>query len=294
MLLIENSLIPNSFAAVNKSGLSDDTQTADAVGTSVLASSKTQTQQSRSTSSGFERTSNPVEKTSSLSSSNQVLYAPTARSVIADGSMQPVRAVDDSKNQMLLENYAVLKQTKSTLFVHFVEENVNSPFSCYAVTKRVAGRKALDIEFTPKTVTFDEVATTIKRLEHWESNWSISWVAQVGATMSSGASDPAASTVAHLDVWLDDPLWGEKGKMAVAAVDSSKWGNAGNGNKFCPGEMRLLLMALPVHSSKKRADTHLWPKGTFIQITPSEIGVDKPIRIEQRKQQAHDLEEWKG
>jgi hypothetical protein len=43
---------------------------------------------------------------------------------------------------------------------------------------------------------------------------------------------------------------------------------------------------------KKRADGHLWPKGTFLQFKRGEN--EKVLRINQRKQQSHDLSEWKG
>ena len=39
---------------------------------------------------------------------------------------------------------------------------------------------------------------------------------------------------------------------------------------------------------KKRADCHLWPKGTFLQID------DNPIEVVQRRQQSHDHQQWKG
>ena len=58
------------------------------------------------------------------------------------------------------------------------------------------------------------------------------------------------------------------------------------------GELRLMLRALPLVVPEKykklRSDTHLWPKGTFVQINSS------PIALSQRKQQSHDHTLWKG
>lgn len=58
------------------------------------------------------------------------------------------------------------------------------------------------------------------------------------------------------------------------------------------GELRLMLRALPLVVPEKykklRSDTHLWPKGTFLQINNS------PIALSQRKQQSHDHKLWKG
>lgn len=68
-------------------------------------------------------------------------------------------------------------------------------------------------------------------------------------------------------------------------VDWGKKQVAKNGNTV------LLLRMLPVNlstHSKYRADCHLWPKGTFLSID------GKPARLDQRKQQHHDENEWKG
>lgn len=58
------------------------------------------------------------------------------------------------------------------------------------------------------------------------------------------------------------------------------------------GELRLMLRALPLVVPEKykklRSDTHLWPKGTFVQFN------NVPISISQRKQQSHDHKLWKG
>jgi hypothetical protein len=66
------------------------------------------------------------------------------------------------------------------------------------------------------------------------------------------------------------------------------WGGTKT-DSFTQGERRLLLRMLPLKpaSKKKRADTHLWPKGTFVQLSGS------AVPIEQRRQQSHDPTEWK-
>jgi hypothetical protein len=57
-------------------------------------------------------------------------------------------------------------------------------------------------------------------------------------------------------------------------------------------ERRLFLRSLPIvipeKYKKARSDTHIWPKGTFIQLN------DVPILIAQRRQQSHDHTLWKG
>jgi len=72
-----------------------------------------------------------------------------------------------------------------------------------------------------------------------------------------------------------------------------KWGTK---EDVKTGDRRLLLRMLPLKRTeqdcKKRSDTHLWPKGTFIQL---EKGASQQVLgITQRRQQRHDPNEWKG
>jgi len=73
------------------------------------------------------------------------------------------------------------------------------------------------------------------------------------------------------------------------------------------GDRRLIVRTLPLHRTnydKKRADTHIWPKGSFITLVKGEAartqGEIKPGSSEsvmvviQRKQQSHDHNLWKG
>ena len=70
------------------------------------------------------------------------------------------------------------------------------------------------------------------------------------------------------------------------------WGRpVARDKKYSHGETRLLVRMLPVKLGQKkrpRADTHLWPKGTFVQLG------GMPVFIDQRRQQQHDLNEWKS
>jgi hypothetical protein len=58
------------------------------------------------------------------------------------------------------------------------------------------------------------------------------------------------------------------------------------------GDLRVLVRMLPLRVPEEyknsRADTHLWPKGTFVQFN------QRPIIVYQRKQQSHNPSEWKG
>ena len=68
--------------------------------------------------------------------------------------------------------------------------------------------------------------------------------------------------------------------------------NAGTKFGRSDKEKRLLLRALPIKVPEKykkmRSDTHLWPKGTFVQMN------GRTIALTQRKQQSHEHTLWKG
>jgi hypothetical protein len=69
------------------------------------------------------------------------------------------------------------------------------------------------------------------------------------------------------------------------------WGEETKGYKC--GDRRLLLRTLPltrsVKESTQRADCHLWPKGTFIQLKIGEEIKEQVVKISQRQQQHHDV-----
>lgn len=69
-------------------------------------------------------------------------------------------------------------------------------------------------------------------------------------------------------------------------------------DRFQTGDRRLIVRALPLHRTskdvKKRADCHLWPKGTFIQIKYLNLQQERILSLPQRKQQSHAPQEWKG
>jgi len=61
------------------------------------------------------------------------------------------------------------------------------------------------------------------------------------------------------------------------------------------GDRRLLLRMLPLmlgEKEKKRSDTHLWPIGTFLQL--SRGTQEQVLLLHQRQQQSHDPKLWKG
>ena len=66
------------------------------------------------------------------------------------------------------------------------------------------------------------------------------------------------------------------------------------------GEFRVLMRMIPLDlsakQSEKRADVHIWPKGTYLQVhaAPSNSTNPMPQKLVQRKQQGHDENYWTG
>lgn len=92
-----------------------------------------------------------------------------------------------------------------------------------------------------------------------------------------------------------------------------RWGELANPpsgrliENYKTGDRRLIVRTLPLHRTnceKKRADTHIWPKGSFVTLVIGDAartqGEIKPgssesvMTIFQRKQQSHDHNLWKG
>ena len=82
-------------------------------------------------------------------------------------------------------------------------------------------------------------------------------------------------------------------------TSSNPWGvkfGCQEPSSYQTGDRRLLLRMLPLKRTekdqKKSADTHKWPIGTFVQL--SRGTTQQVLDIKQRRQQKHDLNEWKG
>lgn len=73
-------------------------------------------------------------------------------------------------------------------------------------------------------------------------------------------------------------------------------------DNYITGDRRLIVRMLPLQRNaedeKKRADTHLWPIGTFVQLKIGGGGfgnpIEKVVQISQRKQESHAHDLWKG
>ena len=115
-----------------------------------------------------------------------------------------------------------------------------------------------------------EVQSIRDRLTEWQPFYHIVHNMGIGVTSPVLRTNPTFPAIRTAGVWFF-PL--EKARAFIQRDRSYK----------------VILHMIPRKQkpSKKRADCHLWPMGTLLQID------SKPTEIQQRKQQAHDHTEWK-
>ncbi len=157
----------------------------------------------------------------------------------------------------------------------------------YAAAVDKNGRSSVRVTFQPREISSEEYNRTVERLERWDPYWSIQRVVSVVETFPINRLENLKTGTRPQQV--TECIIKLNPKDAAKVLD---WGKAVvKGRRYMHGETRLLVRMLPVRLGKKkrpRADTHLWPKGTFVQFN------GMPIFIDQRRQQQHDLKEWKS
>jgi hypothetical protein len=163
--------------------------------------------------------------------------------------------------------------------IYSVKADRGEPFR-YART--VSGRDELkNVKFNQQLVSNESSLGLLNRLDRWDPFWVFEpGLVKVGQTCRVVSPQPKAATTAF--------------RVSVrASVDLMKsgtprlnWGK--NQVKIKDNDVCLLLRMLPVKSGSTRADCHLWPKGSFLQLN------DKSINLDQRSQQKHELTKWLG
>jgi len=121
------------------------------------------------------------------------------------------------------------------------------------------------------------------RLKEWDPFWTTILDVQEGVTSKVDHTNPSTQLINRAA--SEEFSFHPGSPMATNLVDWGKQKAVKNGDSV------LLLRMLPANvdtHSKYRADCHLWPKGTYLTIDK------RPVRLDQRKQQPHDLNEWKG
>jgi hypothetical protein len=134
------------------------------------------------------------------------------------------------------------------------------------------------------------------RWNEWEPFWeAVGWVNQ---TITNPVCDPLNEPAAKTAFWarLDSTvIHSHKGKIAgMTNIKQDEWGMARTAEPYEDGETRLLLFTLPVVPPKmKRADGHVWPIGTFLQLTTTgHLPSTHPIHLKQRSET--NQKKWTG
>eukprot|EP00978_Attheya_sp_CCMP212_P033447 scaffold134982_cov55-Attheya_sp.AAC.2 len=195
----------------------------------------------------------------------------------------------------------VSKEAVSVKKAMFVADSYQPTFS-----GTLATRKAMSLEYnagddkkTGSRLYSDQVHDMNVRFERWDPYWKVVQdcvcsVDRSGQTWGLGTGKVSRTTAGSR---ASMPFTAFSLQLNVPHVNSMRqvdWGGPRQSgtNSFTNGESRLIMRMLPLHRSdyekKKKADTHLWPKGTFIQVNGS------PVPIVQRRQQSHDHALWKG
>lgn len=150
-----------------------------------------------------------------------------------------------------------------------------------------SGRSSLRVTFPYRAISSQESQRTLARLQTWDPYWQVQHVVAMVETFPISRVEnlktgtrPQQATECTIQLGLKE------------AAKIRDWGKLlEKGHRYKHGETRLLVRMLPVKPVQKkrpRADTHLWPKGTFLQLS------GLPIAIDQRRQQQHDPREWKS
>jgi len=233
-----------------------------------------------------ERSSSDPETKNASSSPVQVSPAHAATEAIREST----------ENPEWKENCMAMKPSPKTVKTHIGAEDNDNPLSGFDPKFLQHGRSSFWLTFTPteklKNSEFQEVC---RRLKEWEPFWIMEWIADMRKTapVSSQSAGETARRAVQLDMVMKDSR-NPRAMTSYMRIPPSSWGECKP--QVENGETRFLLMALPdpkLLKKKKRADGHLWPQGTFVQLI-YDGKTRKPLRISQRKQQSHNAKEWKG
>lgn len=165
-------------------------------------------------------------------------------------------------------------------------------YNCSPFSGALHPRHALTARFRKQIPSLDMSRDVGRRLAVWDPYWRTDRILSCGLSSPVDATQwrpPPGNTqmvAPHTVVSCSFHLTPELIKLVQPAEN---WGNA-NLAAAKDGESRLILRMLPLQAqTKKRADCHLWPKGTFCAIDGGAAQ-----RLYQRKQQSHDHDKWLG
>ncbi|KAG7370763.1 MIZ/SP-ring zinc finger domain containing protein [Nitzschia inconspicua] len=160
-------------------------------------------------------------------------------------------------------------------------------FSC-----AVNSRAAVNVQFRKQYLTKPQIEKMAARFARWDPFWDVKKILIAGVTVPIEKTDllsrPSGEQLDCL-------------KTAGSFKVSHLWHSVKDllSRKSCQpvnGEYRLVVRMIPLHptenSKKKRADCHLWPLGTYLQICTDNASQKFPQILAQRKQQSHDVSKW--
>jgi len=164
----------------------------------------------------------------------------------------------------------------------------------------VENRPQVVLEFKQHTPTKNMTEQFMRRLNKWDPYWNIEKNLCVGLT---------APVIHRRWVRKADKIPKFSPNMAATFTIKDllkavgpRIRNIDKGQPRRDGDLRVLIRMLPfdlskqAYGGKKRADFHIWPKGTYLQIhaAPSNHTNPQPLQLRQRKQQSHDDSKWLG
>jgi hypothetical protein len=146
------------------------------------------------------------------------------------------------------------------------------------------GRALTQVSVNPVQVGKDLEEKVMNRLKRWDPFWKTVSLITVGVTSKVQEVLPPTNLINTGAVF--DVIFTPGHRFTLPM---QRWGQKHGSHAWTKGETSLLLRMLPLNTpSSKRADCHLWPEGTFLQINGN------GFKIQQRKQQSHDPTLWKG
>lgn len=143
------------------------------------------------------------------------------------------------------------------------------------------------VKFTQRPVDPKVAESAIRRLERWEPFWEFIGPAVFSLTCpvdSPNMEETRTALSVTANVRADLMF---TNRDVYDYIPIGDWGKERGAVPWKDGDCALVLRMLPLTpDTLARADCHLWPKGTFLQIN------GKPTVLEQRRQQAHDMNKW--
>lgn len=137
--------------------------------------------------------------------------------------------------------------------------------------------------FQPEGITSTQAADLHTRREKWDPYWNVTQYIACGRTTLLTGFTGATVGCDPIKKGMVFKWWGK-----VDAPGITEWCKP-TPQEYRNGQTRLILHMIPLkHEYKKKADGHLFPLGCLLTIDGQKI----PLRL--RKQQEHDLTEWKG